>query len=151
MIRPRFFWDDKTGRTALLTGGITYENRSGGTLSAATLLATGEPYWEALNTRRYDFGGNVQWLIENRYVVTARFSATEQKHRHQFGEVIENDRHELLFGEVSVKGSSGRNTWVAGAATQRDAYRPRDVPAFWLYLCRSGRVRAGRFQHCFVD
>ena len=130
VIRPRFFWDDKTGRTALLTGGITYENRSGGTVSAATLPATGEPYTEALNTRRYDFGGNVQWLIENRYVVTARFSATEQKHRHQFGEVIENDRHELLFGEVSVKGSSGRNTWVAGAATQRDAYRPRDVPRF---------------------
>jgi iron complex outermembrane receptor protein len=72
----------------------------------------------------------VQWLIENRYVVTARFSATEQRHRHQFGEVIENDRHELLFGEVSVKGSIGRNTWVAGAAAQRDAYRPHDVPRF---------------------
>src|SRR6185369_9127055 len=96
----------------------------------ATLPAAGEPYAEALNTRRYDFGGNVQWLIENRYVVTARFSATEQQHRHQFGEVIENDRHELLFGEVSVKGSIGRNTWVAGAAAQRDAYRPRDVPRF---------------------
>jgi hypothetical protein len=25
--------------------------------------------------------------------------------------VIENDRHELLFGEVSVKGTAGRNTW----------------------------------------
>ena len=83
-----------------------------------------------MNTRRYDVGGNVQWLIENRYVVTARFSATEQRHRHQFGEVIENDRHELLFGEISVKGSIGRNTWVAGAAAQRDAYRPHDVPRF---------------------
>jgi outer membrane receptor for ferrienterochelin and colicins len=130
VIRPRFFWDDKDGRTALLTGGVTYENRSGGTLSGATLPATGESYKEALNTRRYDVGGNVQWLIENRYVVTARISATEQRHRHQFGEVIENDRHELLFGEVSVKGSIGRNTWVAGAAAQRDAYRPLDVPRF---------------------
>ena len=89
VVRPRFFWDDKNGRTALLTGGITYENRSGGTLSGAALPATGQPYTEALNTRRYDFGGNVQWLIANRYVVTARFSATEQQHRHQFGEVIE--------------------------------------------------------------
>ena len=130
MIRPRFFWDDKNGRTALLTGGITYENRSGGTMPGATLRATGEPYTEALNTRRYDFGGNLQWLIDNRYVVTACFSATEQRHRHQFGEVIENDRHELLFGEVSFKGSIGRNTWVAGAAAQRDAYRPLDVPRF---------------------
>jgi len=72
----------------------------------------------------------VQWLVENRYVVMARFSATEQQHRHQFGEVIENDRHELLFGEVSVRGSIGRNTWVAGAAAQRDAYRPQNVPRF---------------------
>jgi iron complex outermembrane receptor protein len=128
LIRPRFFWDDKNGHTALLTGGFTYENRSGGTMPGAVLPATGKSYTEALNTRRYDFGGSVQWLIANRYVVTARASATEQQHRHQFGEVIENDRHELLFGEVSIKGSIGRNTWVAGAATQRDAYRPRDVP-----------------------
>ena len=35
VFRPRFFWDDKNGHTALLTGGITYENRSGGTLSGA--------------------------------------------------------------------------------------------------------------------
>jgi iron complex outermembrane receptor protein len=99
-------------------------------LSGSVLPATSEPYREALNTRRYDLGGNTQWLIENRYVVTARFSGTEQRHRHQFGEVVESDRHELVFGEVSVKGSSGRNTWVAGAAAQRDAYRPRDVPRF---------------------
>jgi outer membrane receptor for ferrienterochelin and colicins len=130
LVRPRFFWNNNNGRTAMLTGGITYENRYGGTLPGATLSATGESYTEALNTRRYDFGGNVQWLIENRYVVTARVSATEQRHRHQFGEVIENDRHELLFGEVSIKGSSGRNTWVAGSAAQRDAYHALDVPRF---------------------
>src|SRR5436305_2771159 len=120
VIRPRFFWDEKNGRSALLTGGITYEDRSGGTMSGAALTATGKPYTEALDTRRYDFGSNLQWLVANRYVVTARFSATEQHHRHQFGEVIENDKHELVFGEVSVKGNFGRNTWVAGAAAQRD-------------------------------
>ena len=52
VIRPRFFWDDKNGRTAMLTGGITYENRSGGTLPGATPPATGAPYTEALDTRR---------------------------------------------------------------------------------------------------
>lgn len=128
--RPRFFWDNKKGRTALLTGGVTYENRSGGTMAGAVLPVTGAPYTEALNTRRYDFGADTRWLLEDRYVVTARFSAAEQQHRHQFGEVIERDRHELLFGEVSVRGSSGRNTWVAGAAVQRDTYRPRDVSRF---------------------
>jgi iron complex outermembrane receptor protein len=130
VIRPRFFWDDKNGRTAFLTGGVTFENRSGGTVSNAVLPATGLPYTEALNTRRYDFGGNAQWLVRGRYVVTARLSTTEQQHRHQFGEVLEHDRHELLFTEIAVKGTNGRNTWVAGAATERDAYRSREVPRF---------------------
>src|SRR5207237_10585799 len=44
VIRPRFFWDDKNGRSALLTGGITYEDRSGGTVSGAAIAATGKPY-----------------------------------------------------------------------------------------------------------
>ena len=130
VIRPRFFWDDKDGRTALLTGGVTYEDRSGGTVRGAVLPATSLPYTEALNTRRYDLGGNAQWLMRSRYVVTARFSTTEQQHRHQFGEVIEHDRHELLFTEIAVKGTNGRNTWVAGAAAERDAYRSREVPRF---------------------
>jgi len=58
VIRPRFFWEDKSGRKGLLTGGVIYEDRSGGTLPGASLPATMLPYAEALNTRRYDFGGN---------------------------------------------------------------------------------------------
>jgi iron complex outermembrane receptor protein len=63
-------------------------------------------------------------------VVTARFSHSELQHRHQFGEIIERDRHELSFAELSLRGAVGRNTWVAGAAVQRDTYRPQDVPRF---------------------
>ncbi len=130
VLRPRFFWDGGNGRTAMLTGGLTYEERSGGTVAGAVLPATGAPYSEALNTRRYDFGGSAQWLVRNRYVVTSRFAASAQQHRHRFGEALENDRHELLFGEVSVRGAAGRHSWVTGVAAERDAYRPRDVPRF---------------------
>jgi outer membrane receptor for ferrienterochelin and colicins len=130
VIKPRFFWDNKKGATALLTGGFTYEDRSGGTVSGAVLPMTNQPYREALGTHRYDTGLNVQWLVHNKYVLTARFSASELQHWHQFGETIENDRHELLFGEISARGNRGRNTWVAGGAVQRDAYRPLDVPRF---------------------
>ena len=63
VIRPRFYWDNKTGSTALLTAGFTYEDRSGGTTDGGTLPATGAPYTEALLTRRYDLGGNYQSLI----------------------------------------------------------------------------------------
>lgn len=130
VFRPRFYWDNQNGGTALLTGGVIYEDRSGGTVPGAVLPATQEPYVEALKTARYDFGGNVQRVFGGRFVVTARFSVSEQNHRHQFGEDIERDRHELWFGELSVKGTAGRNTWVAGFADQRDAYRPHDVPRF---------------------
>lgn len=130
LVRPRFFWDGGNGRTALLTGGITYENRAGGTVSGAVLPATGAPYREALDTRRYDLGGTAQFLLRNRYVVTSRFSASSQRHRHVFGEVLERDRHDLAFGEVALRGTAGRHTWVAGVAAERDAYRPREVPGF---------------------
>ena len=130
IVRPRFFWDGGNGRSGLLTGGITYEDRAGGTVRDSVLPATGAPYRESLDTRRYDFGGNSQFLIANRYVATSRFSASVQQHEHIFGEVRERDRHELLFGEVSLRGSAGRHTWVAGIAAERDAYRPRDVGRF---------------------
>jgi iron complex outermembrane receptor protein len=99
-------------------------------MTGSVLPSTGNPYTEALSTKRYDVGGNLQWLIANRYVLASRFSTSEQQHRHQFGEVTEHDRHVLHFGEVSLRWSAGRNTWVAGVAAERDAYRPRDVPRF---------------------
>ena len=157
--RPRFFWDGGNGRTALLTGGVTYEDRVGGTLPGAILPATGAPYEEALNTRRYDVGGTVQFLIDGRYVFSARFSASAQNHDHRFGEVRERDRHDVLFGEATVRGTSGHQNWVIGVAAERDAYRPRDVPRFayvystpgvfvqddidiasWLSISASGRA-----------
>ena len=93
---------------------MTYEDRSGGTVSGAVLPSTGQPYIEALNTRRYDFGGNVRWVLGGRLVLSTRFSATDQDHRHQFGDDIEKDRHGLLFGEVSLKGTAGKTHgwWV---------------------------------------
>jgi outer membrane receptor for ferrienterochelin and colicins len=159
VVHPRFFWDGGNGRTGFLTGGIVYENREGGTMPGATLPGTGAPYEEALDTRRYDAGGSLQFMIKERYVVTARFAASLQNHVHRFGEIRERDRHEMLFGELAARGTYGRHTWVAGFATEHDAYRPKDVPHFayryitpglflqddinmapWLSLSASGRA-----------
>jgi iron complex outermembrane receptor protein len=130
ILRPRFFWDGGGGKTALLTAGVTYEDRNGGTVPGAVLPANGTPYSEALNTRRYDFGGETQFLLAGKYAVTARFAASSLNHRHRFGEILENDRHNLLFGEIAIRGVAHRNTWVAGVAAERDTYNPRDVPRF---------------------
>ena len=130
VLRPRVFWDGGAGRTFFATAGVTYEDRDGGTLDGMTLPATGEPYVEALETERYDAGTVGQFLVGGRYVVTARAAFARQRHDHRFGEVRERDRHDTAFGEVAVRGTSGRHTWVAGAAIERDVYLPQDVPQF---------------------
>ena len=130
VFRPRFFWDGGNGRTAFLTGGVTYENRDGGTMEGAVLPGTGAAYREALETRRYDLGGTVQVGIANRYVLTGRLAASSQHHRHQFGEVRERGRHDMVFGELALRGAFGHHTWVAGFATEYEAYHPLDVPRF---------------------
>ena len=71
-----------------------------------------------------------QFLIKDRYVVTARAAIARQSHDHQFGEVLERDRHDTAFGEAAIRGTAGRQTWVAGLAIERDAYTARDVPRF---------------------
>jgi iron complex outermembrane receptor protein len=129
-IRPRLFWDRGDGRSFFATGGFTYEDRSGGTPEGSVLPATGAPYLEALETRRYDAGASAQFLLRQRYVVTARAAVARQSHNHQFGEVLERDDHDTAFGELAIRGSAGKQTWVGGVALERDAYTPRDVPRF---------------------
>ena len=130
VVRPRVFWDGGGGRTFFATTGFTYEDREGGTLDGQVLAATGEPYVEALETHRYDGGALAQFLFKGRYVMTARAAVVRQSHDHQFGDVVERDRHDTAFGEVAVRGTAGRQTWVAGLAIERDAYTARDVPRF---------------------
>jgi outer membrane receptor for ferrienterochelin and colicins len=130
VVRPRLFWDGGDGRSFFATAGFTYEDRDGGTDKGSVLPATGAPYAESLETHRYDVGAFGQFLLQNRYVVTARAAVTRQSHDHQFGEVLERGRHDTAFGEMAIRGTAGRQTWVGGFAIQRDAYTPRDVPQF---------------------
>jgi outer membrane receptor for ferrienterochelin and colicins len=139
VVRPRLFWDGGNGRSFFATAGFTYEDRDGGTPDGSVLPATGEPYVEALETRRYDAGLLGQFLLKNRYVVTARAAVARQSHDHQFGDVVERDHHDTAFGEIAVRGTAGRHTWVGGIAMERDAYTPLDVPRFqYAFLVPGG-------------
>jgi outer membrane receptor for ferrienterochelin and colicins len=130
IVRPRVFWDGGGGRTFMATVGVTAENRTGGTPDGAVLPATGAPYVEALDTRSFDAGAVGQFVVKGKYVVTARGAVGRQSHDHRFGDIVERDRHDTAFGEVAMRGSAGRHTWVAGLAIEHDAYDPRDVPQF---------------------
>lgn len=127
VVRPRLFWDDGKGQTFFTTGGLTLEDREGGSIG---LHPVAGDYPEALETVRMDAGTVAQWVVKGSKVVTLRGAIAHQRHTHRFGETTERDRHLTLFGEAAVRGSNGHHTWVAGAALEHDAYRPLDVPQF---------------------
>jgi outer membrane receptor for ferrienterochelin and colicins len=156
--RPRFFWNDGDGRSLFVTVGGTAEQREGGTLDGST-TPDGMPYSEALDTRRVDAGLVGSALIAGRYLLSTRASLMQQRHKHGFGPVTENDVHSTAFSELSLTGTNHGHTWVIGAAWQYEDYSNRNVqrfdythtspslfvqdevsPAPWLTVAASGRL-----------
>jgi iron complex outermembrane receptor protein len=130
VVRPRIFWDNKQGRSFFATAGFTQETRQGGAEEGADPAANTVTRIEALDTMRIDAGIVGRMVVGANYVLTARGAASRQSHDHLYGAVLERDRHVTLFGELALRGSAGRHTWVAGAAIERDTYDPEDVPRF---------------------
>jgi outer membrane receptor for ferrienterochelin and colicins len=130
VFRPRIFWNNNHGRSFFATAGFTKETRRGGFEDNDDPLANTVSRVESLGTTRMDAGAVGRMLIGDDYVLTARGAASRQSHEHFYGLVLERDRHVTLFGEVALRGSAGRHTWVAGTAVERDTYRPKDVPQF---------------------
>jgi outer membrane receptor for ferrienterochelin and colicins len=128
--RPRLYWDDHAGNSFYATGGVTIEDRIGGTLPGATLEASGEPYVEGLDTRRFDAAASYQRLTGSSIVLSLRASATHQRQEHQFGELLERDTHDTVFTELSLRRALGSHTLVGGVAIEHDRFRPLDVPQF---------------------
>jgi iron complex outermembrane receptor protein len=131
VLRPRVFWRDDSGRSLFATVGTTWEQRAGGTMPGAVLSATAAPFVESLQTGRFDGGLVMQAPVADRYVVTARLSATRKQQDHVLGEINEHHRQDTLFAELAVRGSANRQTWVGGAAFERATLDPRQRPEFW--------------------
>jgi iron complex outermembrane receptor protein len=130
VVRPRVFWNDGKGRSLFGTFGLTTERREGGTTGAGGPNESRLAHVEALDTWRLDGGLVGRTLVGNRHVLTVRGAASRQSHDHQFGEIIERDRHTTMFGEAALRGAAGRHTWVVGAAIEHHTYRAQDVPRF---------------------
>ncbi len=128
-VRPRVAWDNGGGRSLFATFGALTEVRRGGTLPGRT-TPDGHPHPENLETRQFDGGFVGRFLLSGGRVVSIRTSSVAQRHDRTYGSVIERDRSGTLFGESSMTGTAGRNTWVSGAALQRDTFRSLDVPRF---------------------
>jgi len=170
VIRPRLFWSDGAGRSLFTTGGAMWETRHGGTMPAAVLPATGASFPESLDTARFDVGLVAQTPLAQRYVLSARVSATRKNADHQLGGSRERDIQSTIFTELSLRGSARRQTWVAGMAFERSTLDPHDDPQFayehhapglflqddidvtrWLTVSLSGRVDAHNAFGTFVS
>jgi outer membrane receptor for ferrienterochelin and colicins len=127
--RPRMFWDDGSGRSALVALGGMVEERRGGTMPGR-LAPDGRPFAEDLDTKRFDAGAVTRMPVAGGRVLAVRGSATTQHHTHTFGEITESDAHRTFFGEVSLAGARGRHAWIAGGAFQRETYASQRAPRF---------------------
>ncbi len=128
VLRPRLSLDNDRGTSLLATAGVIAEDRQGGTLPGAR-APDGQPFVESLGTRHADAGIVAKWLASGR-LVSLRGSIVHSGQDRQFGTVRERGAHLTWFGEASLSGTSGRHTWVAGAAFQQDRYDAQELPQF---------------------
>ena len=128
-LRPRLFWQGSSAAKLYLTAGFMQEDRFGGTDLGRT-TPDGNAFPQTQRTKRLDGGLVADMPISDIGTAQIKFSGVSQRHRHQFGAGIENDRHGTLFAEASLAGSNDGTAWVGGLAWQADDYKSMAVPAF---------------------
>src|SRR5688500_11771361 len=140
VLRPRLFSDDGAGKTLFATVGLMAEDRTGGTAAGRSLPAAPKPsgeggpngdgFVESLKSRHVDGGFVGRWLAFENRVFAVRGSYMRRSQDRWFGLTAEHGVRNTWFGEASLQGASGRQTWVAGAAFQQDRHALRELPQF---------------------
>lgn len=129
VVRPRLFFDDRMSRSLFATAGLTVEDRSGGTMPAR-VAPDGSPFAEGLGTVRLDGGVSARRVSPRGDMLALRASASDQRHRHRIGTVLERDEHRTAFAEASATLPRGATTWVLGASFELNDYTNRAAGAF---------------------
>jgi outer membrane receptor for ferrienterochelin and colicins len=129
-VRPRYSFNDESGRSLFMTAGYGYDDRQGGTLGAA-LAPDGSPFREGLTGRRADAGLTLRLLQRDSGNVALRLSTSSNWRERMFGPgPLERDRISTGFAEVTRVMKAERGALVVGAAVQSDAYHNELNPAF---------------------
>lgn len=127
--RPRLFWEGENGANAFFTLGAMNEERQGGTRRGA-LAPDGQPFAILQDSSRFDGGIVAEFPIEGVGDLHLRASGMTLDHRHHFGGVTEDDRHDTAFAEVSLATGTERTSWLIGAALQADGFESKAFPTF---------------------
>jgi iron complex outermembrane receptor protein len=121
-VRPRFSFDDTSGRSLFLTAGYGYDDRQGGTLGTA-LAPNAAPFREGLTGRRFDAGLSWRMPRADSGHVAVRLAWSTNRRERAFGSgPLEADRISTGFVEVTRMAAVERGALLIGAALQLDAY-----------------------------
>jgi iron complex outermembrane receptor protein len=121
-VRPRFNVVDERGRSLFLTTGYGYDDRRGGTFGSGR-LPNGQPFAEALLSRRADVGGTASAPMGSAGSIATRFAYSTSARERTFGPgPREDDRMSTGFLEVTRSYASARATTVFGGAVQLDDF-----------------------------
>jgi outer membrane receptor for ferrienterochelin and colicins len=126
-IRPRVFWNDGAGRSLFATLGLLDESRLGGTFARKT-LADGQPFLDALQTRRIDGGLVAKSALRNDRQLETRWSMTRQTQDRNFGRQHVQDAQLSTHGEATIARSTLHNKWLLGIAMQFEQLRSSNAP-----------------------
>jgi iron complex outermembrane receptor protein len=126
-IRPRFFANDSTGRSLMVTAGALAEDRGGGSSEGTSATAA---FPESLSTRHADVGLSARSKLTSAVSLAVRAAANIQDRVRRFNIQRESERASTVFGELTGSVVAGAQTVLAGAAIQLERYRNRDVPRF---------------------
>ena len=118
-IRPRAFWADSSGSSAMITAGAADEDRRSGTRGSA-LTPAGTNSRITARTRRGDAGTVIRLLTKRGSVVSVRSSINQQWQDRRYGDSTESDRRGTGFGEVAVSRTLGKHETLLGVAVQND-------------------------------
>jgi iron complex outermembrane receptor protein len=110
--RTRVFWDNRQGRSASGTAGVTFEKREGGSALAH----------QELETREAD-GALFGQMPLGKYVLAGAGTLYVQSRVRDFADGREHDRRESSTIEITLRRSTARNTWLAGIAADWYAIR----------------------------
>ena len=124
-IRPRFSFNDTSGRSLFFTAGYGYDDRQGGTLGSA-VMPDGQPFREGLTGQRVDAGLTLRLPQTDSGHVAVRVAASTNGRERVFGSgPIERDRISTGFAEITRMATAERGAFLVGAAIQLDGYHNR--------------------------
>jgi outer membrane receptor for ferrienterochelin and colicins len=127
MARQRVFWDNRQGKSVNGTAGVTFEKREGGSTVAHQEFET--------KTADGQMSAQMPW---HGLTLAGTGMLYVQSRTREFSDANEHERREAATIEIELRGTTPRQTWVAGLAVDWFTTRSHDVGAKTYLSTRPG-------------